>query len=172
MSDQPAVDIEPHDPEWRDRFDEEGVVLLEALAESVRDIEHVGATAVPGLPARPIIDIMVGVDTLESISRHVVPLQQIGYEYLGEAGVSDRLLFRKRDGQAFDLTVVLHGGEHWQRNLRIRDFLRAHPSIAERHGDRKRELAAEADGPDAYEKAMAEAFDALDDRAETWIEGA
>lgn len=166
MNDDSPVRLEPHDPAWLEQFEEEGVVLLEALQDAARDIEHVGATSVPDLPARPVVDIMVGVDTLQSVSRHVVALQQIGYEYLGEAGISERLLFRKRDGRAFDLSVVLHGGEHWQRNLRIRDYLRAHPDVVEEFGERKRRIAARADDPEAYREAMAEEFDKLDRRAQ------
>lgn len=161
MDPETGIELHTDHDQWAATFEEEGVVLLEALGESVRAIEHVGCTAVPELPARPVIDILIGVDALEGVSRHVVAVQQLGYEYRGEAGVSERLLFRKRNGVGVDASVVLHGSELWRRRLTIRDHLRDHPDTAAQFGRQKRRLADQVDDIDAFEEAKADQLDDL-----------
>ncbi len=163
MDAETGIELRTNHDQWEARFEEEGLALLEALGESVRAIEHVGCTAVSGLVARPVIDILIGVDALEGVSRHVVAVQQIGYEYRGEAGVSERLLFRKRNGVGVDASVVLHGSELWRRRLAIREHLRDDPEAAEQFGRRKRQLADRAEDLEAFEEATADALDNLAD---------
>lgn len=163
MDEETGIELHTDHDQWEATFEEEGLALLEALGDSVRGIEHVGCTAVPGLVARPVIDILIGVDALEAVSRHVVAAQQIGYEYRGEAGISERLLFRKRNGVGVDASVVLHGSQRWRRRLTIREHLREHPEIAERFGEQKRQLAEQVDDVEAYEEAKAHHIDSLAD---------
>ena len=163
------VTLEPHDPKWAESYETEGLKLLEAFGDSVREIEHIGSTAVAGLVANPIIDVMVGVDSLEAVSHHVVSLQQIGYEYMGEAGVEERFFFRKRDGQAFDVSVVVYQGERWRRNLLFRDYLREHPEEAERYGELKQRIVEEngIDRSAEYSARKSAFIDEVIERAES-----
>lgn len=137
-----AVELREHDPDWTGRYEAEGVRLLEALADSVRDIAHVGSTAVEGVAARPIVDIVVGVDSLEAATQHVPTLQQLGYEYFGEAGIEERRFFRKRDPQAFNLELLLYQGHHWRQRLALRAYLRDDAERTATFDEAKRALVA------------------------------
>ena len=133
-----------YDPSWPARYERERASIVEALGdvmEGVAGIEHVGSTAVPGLAAKPIIDIIVGVRELAAGERCVQPLEGIEYEYLGEAGIPGRLYFRKGQPRSHHLHMVAHGSEFWQRHILFRDLLRERPAVAREYEALKRELA-------------------------------
>ena len=92
-------------------------------------MKHVGSTAVPGLDAEPVVDLLVGVGAMRDAGRCVRPLEGIGYEHRGEAGVPGRLFLRKfRAGRrACHLHVAEAGSEFWDEHLVFRNHLRAHP---------------------------------------------
>jgi len=85
MTNVTSIIIAPYDPQWPILFEQEKHVLLKTLNEWPIMIEHIGSTAVPGLAAKPIIDIMIGVESLE-IANHefIAALTQLGYEYVPE----------------------------------------------------------------------------------------
>jgi len=101
-------------------------------------MEHIGSTAIAGMHAKPIVDIMLGLDGFPASPAVSDRLRSIGYEALGEAGVPGRLYFRKRQPIAFNVQAVLFGGPHWNDNLLLRDFLSGHPEEARRYADEKR----------------------------------
>jgi GrpB-like predicted nucleotidyltransferase (UPF0157 family) len=145
LEDLPEVVVVDYDPGWPRRFEEERALIAEALAgvkDAVVAIEHVGSTAVPGLAAKPIIDIMVGIEKLSDGERCVWPLEALGYEYRGEAGIPGWHYFRKGEPRSHQLHMVEHGGEFWERLIRFRDILREHPDVAAEYGALKKELAA------------------------------
>lgn len=90
------VELHDYTPTWRSRFEREQKVLAEALGDVALDIQHVGSTSVPGLCAKPIIDIIVGVRSLKQFSVcDIRTLEQLGYVFRGDAGIAGRLFFRK-----------------------------------------------------------------------------
>lgn len=140
--------IAEYDPEWALRFQRERDLILRTcgIGAFVR-IEHVGSTAVPGLGAKPIIDIMGGIRSLVVAPRLVPPLASIGYEYVPEYEVDmpERRFFRKdkNGARAFHLHMVETGSEFWERHLLFRDYLRSHPETAAEYEELKRRLAGE-----------------------------
>jgi GrpB-like predicted nucleotidyltransferase (UPF0157 family) len=139
------VTVVPYDPDWPRRFDEERRALAAVFAGSEAVIEHVGSTAVPGLGAKPVIDIMVGVPVLVEVEGRIPALEAAGYEYVREyeKQLPDRRYFRKpRLGpRAFHVHCVVTGSDFWIRPLAFRDHLRAHPESAAAYYNLKRELA-------------------------------
>ncbi len=136
-----------YDPEWPRLYEEEAERIREALSDSVVEIEHMGSTAVPGLAAKPIIDISVGLRTLDLDRGQIAGMERIGYEYLGEFGIPGRLFFRKGGGhRTHHVHAVVWGGEHWQRQEAFREYLRAHPNEARLYEDEKRRLVKETGG--------------------------
>ena len=139
------VTIVPYDPDWPRRFDEERRTLAGVFAGSDAAIEHIGSTGVPGLGAKPIVDIMVGVPMLVEVEERIPALEEAGYEYVPEyeKQLPDRRYFRKpRMGRrAFHVHCVVTGSDFWIRHLAFRDHLRAHPESATAYFDLKRELA-------------------------------
>lgn len=159
LFDEP-VTVEPHDPRWAALALDEIARLRGGLGPDAR-VEHVGSTAVPGLLAKPVIDLLVGVADLSQ------PLRLSDYEAFGEAGVPGRLYFRKRGPVCFNAQAVLHKGPLWSDALLLRDFLRAHPEEAERYAQGKREALAAGRTLLAYSKHKAPLIEGLLERART-----
>ena len=87
-----AICVVPHNPQWFERFGNERDNFQKILKDIVVDVQHIGSTAVLGLVAKPIIDIMLGLRSLAVDTTFINQMETLGYEYLGEAGVSGRQL--------------------------------------------------------------------------------
>ena len=103
-----------------------------------KSIDHFGSTSVPGLVAKPIIDILVGVQRIPMSAAKIRALESLGYEYVGEAGIPGRFYFRKRQEQVFNIAIVEWNGRLWKENLLIRDFLRSHPEYVSKYAELKK----------------------------------
>jgi len=148
------VAIVPYDPAWPLAFRCEQEHLRSCLpGELVRRIEHFGSTAVPGLAAKPVIDVLVEVTDLEATKARIVPvLEAQGYDYFwrptdGDDGPPFYAWFIKRDPHSGSRTHHIHMVEreftaHWDRLL-FRDYLIEHPQVAREYETLKRRLAAE-----------------------------
>lgn len=149
------ISITDPDPGWRRTFDREASLLRRLLRDDLLATEHVGSTAVPGLPAKPIIDILAGLvdpDDVTSIERRLAP---VGYVYTPGSTAPAHIFRKAVDGGGPPWTHHLHvttvGGVHWRRLTAFRDHLRAHPEIAAAYAQLKRDLAGEyAEDPAAY----------------------
>jgi len=139
------VEIAEYDPAWPADYEREAALIVAALGDLLLEIEHVGSTAVPGLGAKPVIDIMAGVRAFADGERCVAPLEALGYLYKGEADVPGRHYFRKPlDGPAsYHIHMAELGGDFWRRHLLFRDYLRAHPDAARDYYELKLRLAEE-----------------------------
>ncbi|HEY8557821.1 MAG TPA: GrpB family protein, partial [Actinomycetes bacterium] len=141
----PVVVVD-HDPRWAGTFEQERERIVGALGRLVLAVEHVGSTAVPGLAAKPIIDLLVGVRSLpEARTCCVEPLQALRYRYMAEyeAWLPGEMLFRK--GPPGPWTHHAHLMEptcpRWEEFTLVRDYLRRHPEVASAYADLKRALA-------------------------------
>jgi GrpB-like predicted nucleotidyltransferase (UPF0157 family) len=140
------VTVVDYDREWPERFAKESERIRAALGDRVVDLEHMGSTAVPGLAAKPVIDISVGLRDLDLTNDQIASMKDLGYEFLGELGLAGRRFFRKGGAQStHHVHAVVWGGHHWSRHLAFRDYLRSHPEEARLYGERKRRLAADVD---------------------------
>lgn len=142
--DDPIV-IADYDVAWPARFEAEKARILGAIGTWAVAVEHIGSTAVPGLAAKPIIDIMVGVASLDCAAQCIAPLQALGYEYVPEfeADIPERRYFRRKSAsEAYHLHLVAVTSGFWERHLLFRDYLRTHPGAARAYENLKRELAA------------------------------
>ena len=142
-------------PEWVSQAGAEASRIAHALGVALTDVEHIGSTAVPGLEAKPSIDLMLGVPDYPAPSVRSA-LQALGYECLGEAGVSGREYYRFRRAASFNLHVVLKGGAHWKNNLALRGYLRESAAARQQYAEAKRAaLAAGATTLVSYSTAKA-----------------
>lgn len=133
-----------HDPTWPRTFAAESRLLASALGPAARAIHHIGSTAVPGLPAKPIIDILIEASSLEDIDSRTAQLVAQGYAAMGEYGIPGRRYFRKDDDagvRRFHVHVFREDSAEGQRHLAFRDHLRAHPEVAAAYGRLKASLA-------------------------------
>jgi GrpB-like predicted nucleotidyltransferase (UPF0157 family)/protein associated with RNAse G/E len=154
------VTIADYDPRWPIIYEKEKDKILNALRKIIVGIEHIGSTAVPGLGAKPIVDVMVALARLSDAQKCIEPLKRIGYEYVPEYEVTipERRYFRKGPegipNKHFHLHMVERNGEFWKRHLSFRDYLCSHPDVAQRYCKLKKELAEKhASNREAYSEA-------------------
>ncbi len=158
------VQVVPYDPSWPSRYRREAALLREALGDCLVEIHHIGSTSVPGLWAKPIIDILPVVTAVEEADRRRAALEALGYEYLGEFGIPGRRYLRK-GGEHRTHQVHLFGQEsrdEIRRHLAVPAYLRCHPDAARDYAQLKRRLARRfprdidgyCDGKDAFVKAL------------------
>jgi GrpB-like predicted nucleotidyltransferase (UPF0157 family) len=141
------VVIASYNPVWPHIYDAERVALQQATGDLFVAVEHIGSTAVPGLAAKPIIDIAASVHNLDQVADYLEPLHALGYLYVPEyeAVVPERRYFRKGPPDACTCHLHIYPVEHaqWDRHIRFRDYLRAHPATAQAYGELKQRLATE-----------------------------
>lgn len=142
-----SIHLVDYDESWLASYEAEAAALRIALAPELDDLQHVGSTAVPGMVAKPIVDILAAVASWDRFDVMVERLQALGYVYTPESEADDpqRRVFRKgpsdvRVMRTHHLHVTLSGSQYWNRIIAFRDRLRADPDAAARYADLKREL--------------------------------
>lgn len=128
---------------WPLQYAAEVPTVTRIFVERLCAVEHIGSTAVIGLYAKPIVDILVGVPHLIITSDEFEQLKQHGYQFFGRAGVVGRLYARKRGEVCFNLQIVCHKGALWTNNIAIRDYLRAHVHEAAAYAGMKKQIVSE-----------------------------
>ena len=160
-----------YDPTWPGRYQAELSRVSDALPHGiVRRAEHIGSTAVPGMLAKPVVDILLGVDSLEAARRALPPvLKELGYAFWEDNPKKDRLFFVKglppNGPRTFHIHVTTLDSEMWERVL-FRDYLGAHPEEARRYEQLKRDLAVKfPEDREAYSEGKTEYHEAVVARA-------
>ena len=156
MHGQPPVVIEPYDPAWPERFEAERAALVRVLEPwLVGPIEHVGSTAVPGLAAKPILDIMAGVRDLPSSKPAIEAVRPLRYDYFPYKADLMHWLCKPSDVErTHHLHLVPFGSRLWREPLAFRDRLRSHAPTREAYLELKLRLAVEyRDDREAYTEA-------------------
>ena len=136
-----VIELAPASSEWGRLYEEEAARIRSALGELILDIQHVGSTAIPGIAAKPILDIDVGVPSFEEGERAIEPLEAQGYTYRGEHGIPGRHYFVKGNPRTHHLHM--YGIDHalFGEQAAFRDALRADPVLAREYERLKQDLA-------------------------------
>lgn len=149
--------LSPYRDEWPVLFEAEKLIIAAAIGNHVNDIQHVGSTAVPGMRAKPILDIAISMEAFEAARVCVEPLVELGYTFKGENGIPRRHYFQKGEPCTHHIHMVEETCEEWAKLIQFRDFLRSDRSAAEEYGrlktalvdsltgDRKAYLASKAE---------------------------
>ena len=147
------ITVVDYNPKWAIQFENLRYVLNEKLGDIILNIEHVGSTSVPGLKAKPIIDIDIVIeDPRNSLDQVVFRLNELGYNHLGDLGVSGREAFRgidqtipktesKRNWPRHNLYVCTNGCMALNNHIMLRDYLREHPEAVVKYGNLKTRLS-------------------------------
>lgn len=143
------IDVVPYDPLWPELFAEERRLLERVLAPWLAGgVHHIGSTAVPGLAAKPLIDMMAGVRSLEESRAAYEPLRQAGYVYTPHRP-REAHHFSKPSASWAERTHNLHltevGSALWRERLAFRDALRADPALVTEYAALKQRLADQCD---------------------------
>ena len=171
-----TVVVAEYDPRWPERYQHERERLLHAIGEYVVAIEHIGSTAVPGLGAKPIIDIMVAIRSLpRDVSGCIEPLSRLGFEYVPRPDFKDSVFFSHGvwGPSTRHLHLTEYGSGFWNEKLLFRDYLRRHAETAAEYLALKRSLAARhAANRTAYTDAKSSFILSIVNRARTTVPAA
>ena len=170
----PAVVIVDYDAAWVGLAESELRRINGALGTVVSRLDHVGSTAVPGLAAKPVLDLQLSVAVIAARARYVEPLKRLGYLFVPSPESPDFHFFAlpPERPRTHHLHVCEAGSDHETRHLAVRDFLRAHASEAVRYAVLKRRLAAQHPRDRlSYIEGKEEYVAALERRAVVWARG-
>jgi len=139
-----TVVIVDYDPQWPRDFESLRARVWPAVADVAVSIEHVGSTSVPGLAAKPVLDIDVIVESQEGVHEAIERLAKVGYTHKGNLGIEGREAFRAvLNDPAHNLYVCRQDSSALRDHLTFRDYLRRHRETAQAYADLKRSLAAQ-----------------------------
>jgi GrpB-like predicted nucleotidyltransferase (UPF0157 family) len=159
--------IEEYDPQWPKSFEGISSRIASALGRWAAAIEHVGSTAVPGLPAKPIIDLDVLLRSDEDLLHVIQKLHLLGYQHRGTLGIPGRDAFRApAHDMRHHLYVCSPSSQEFSRHITFRDYLRRHPRDADDYARLKRSLSGRFSiDRDAYTEAKTEFIEEILRRA-------
>lgn len=158
------VIVVPYSREWKAMYEKEAEMIAEILGDNCTAVYHIGSTSVPGLAAKPIIDIMPVVKDICKVDECEPAFEKIGYEYLGEFGIPGRRYLRKGgDERTHQIHIFEKSNDKdIDRHLAVRDYLRTHEEAAREYGELKKALAEKfpydiesyCDGKDRFVKEL------------------
>ena len=137
------IHLTKYDPNWPTQFEAEAEILNGLLGDTALAIYHIGSTAVPGLDAKPVVDLMVEVTDLETVQSMTNEFNKAGYEVLGESGIRGRHFITRNSGgeRTHDIHLFQTGHTEIEQMILFRDRMRENPSEATVYSDLKNELA-------------------------------
>ena len=157
--------LSTHDA-WAKEFEIEKTRIVEAIGPHILDIQHVGSTSIRGVPAKPILDVLVGVENFERAGVCVAPMESIGYFYRGEFGIPRRHYFVRGDPRTHHVHMVARSSRDWHITVTFRDYLRSDPDSAREYTEAKQRLAAKyAQNRSAYQQEKDKVVEGILERA-------
>jgi GrpB-like predicted nucleotidyltransferase (UPF0157 family) len=155
-----TIVVVEYDPDWPRVFEEIRLVIWPAVSDLATSVEHVGSTSVPGLAAKPVIDITVVVPRVTDVPAAINRLAALGYVHRGNLGVEGREAFQAPDSMPRRHLYLCPSDSLALRNhLVVREHLRAHPEVARQYGELKKRLAAQYPGDiDRYTEGKTDAI--------------
>ncbi|MBI2411193.1 MAG: GrpB family protein [Candidatus Kerfeldbacteria bacterium] len=135
------MNIVSYNPEWPKIFQSEKEHVLRKLQDSLVEIHHIGSTAIPGLCAKPIIDIAMLIPSLKDAEKYIQPLAELGYEYQPERSSVERYFFVKGNPVKFHLSLAQPDTfSYWKRQVLFLDYLQRHPDTLKEYEELKKDL--------------------------------
>lgn len=137
------VKLEQHSEEWKELYKDEVKNLKSLLPAELKDFEHIGSTAIKGISAKPIIDMIAAVENLEQTDNIIQTLENNGYEERHKDGVEDRIFLAKgdRDNRTHYLSLTEEKSNFYKRTTKFRDKLNQNPELAQKYNRLKKKLA-------------------------------
>ncbi|MEU4575161.1 GrpB family protein [Nonomuraea sp. NPDC023979] len=167
-----SIEVVDHDPAWQAEFAAIGKTLRGALGDGALRVDHIGSTSVPGLAAKPVIDIQVSVRSLEPLDAYRIPLERLGLTHRADNPELTKRYFREAPGSRRTHVHVRELGSFSQQlPLLFRDYLRAHPDAAAEFAEVKRRCARQfRDDRHRYVSAKEPFVWDIVRRADTWAQ--
>ncbi|MDM5189807.1 GrpB family protein [Bacillus sp. DX4.1] len=165
------IEVVPYENHWTEKFHQEAKRLKEALPELVK-VHHIGSTSVPGLAAKPIVDMIMEVKQIERVDQWSEHFRELGYIPKGENGISGRRFFihGTEEKRSYHLHVFATGNPEIVRHLAFRDYMMAHCEEVEAYATLKRELAERFTyDAEQYVEGKDEFVRNIDEKAKEWM---
>ena len=131
------IQVVAHNPQWKQQYIDEVSLLKQAPCLSTLAYEHIGSTAIPNIKAKPIIDIIIGVNNFPPRKEIIEEIQESGYTYMQEMSVPDRLYFITRGQRNFNVHVIAFKGSVWNNDVLFRNYMINHFEKAQEYSDLK-----------------------------------
>lgn len=167
-----TVAVVPHDSRWQEEARQCMDALKKILGNDAAGMEHVGSTAIPGICAKPIVDIAVAVGDLQDMLKHNEALEEQGFYYRGQDHEGQLLYVcgdLEKDIRTHHIHVVLTESQAWKNYRNFRDYMNSHPEEAKAYAQLKQDLAAKyAEDRKAYTAGKQEFIDDVLRKAEEW----
>ena len=141
--------ILPYDPNWKTEFERIRAFLMDQIGDLVLEIKHVGSTSIPGLCAKPIVDIVALMESYDIFPQIVARLEAVGFEHTGDGGIKEREVFKRRipdDFMDYHFYVYSKDSEENRRQTIFRNALLADKAVADAYGALKMRLVEEVNG--------------------------
>jgi GrpB-like predicted nucleotidyltransferase (UPF0157 family) len=174
IADATRVWLAPHYPAWKEMAAAEGARLGSVLGENLIAAHHIGSTAIPGIAAKPVVDLMPVVRSLEGLEARRADIEALGYLWRGAFGIEGRryCILERNGKRVFHVHFYAEGNANIARQLAFRDFLLAHPDEAQAYETTKRKAAAaHPDNSMAYNDHKSGWIRACLERANAWSAG-
>ena len=153
------VELSKYHPGWKKAFEETKKAIQKELGNKVLGVEHIGSTAIPGMSAKPILDLMVAVNSIDNYEEYVTPLNKLGYEFRRDNRIrQDHILFSKGPAnfRTQYLKLTQKSSQFWKESILFRDYTINHPDIAKEYQELKEKLqASHSSNREAYTEAKA-----------------
>jgi len=163
------ITVVDYNPAWPRHYTAEAVSLRKILNGAINKIHHIGSTAVPGLSAKPVIDIMITALNLELLDQKNAVMEEFGYEVMGEYGIAGRRFYRKGgDHRTHHIHAFLKGDSNVRRHLAFRDYLIAFPDVALEYENLKTRLALSSHDMTEYSDGKNPFIKYYEDKALNW----
>jgi GrpB-like predicted nucleotidyltransferase (UPF0157 family) len=138
-----VVRLAPHNPQWVQVYEGERARIEAAIGPHILAIQHVGSTSIPGMAAKPIVDMAIGIEDFEGARICISPLEALGYTYHGEHGIPRQHYFTRGDPTLVHAHMHETTSRAWGNLVLFRDYLLAHPEEAQAYLELKQRLAQE-----------------------------
>ena len=133
--------VSPYREKWKNLFKTEKKDIEKAIGDYIEDIQHVGSTSIPGMSAKPILDIAIAVKDFEEARICIEPLSKMGYAFKGENGIPRRHYFLKGEPCTHHIHLLEKDSEEWEKLILFRDYLRSNQNTAEEYKKLKIDLS-------------------------------
>lgn len=167
------IEVVPHNPAWSQKYALEADLLRALFSETLISIHHIGSTAIPGIKAKPVIDIIIEVVQIEAVEAFNPAMIAAGYTPRGEAGIPHRRYFRKdTDGiRSHHVHIYPQGDPNIARHLNFRDYLRTHSETAQAYSQLKEKLAQQyREDSETYTESKTDFIEHTNQLAAEWRE--
>jgi GrpB-like predicted nucleotidyltransferase (UPF0157 family) len=158
------LQLQNHTPHWKTLYDQEIIRIQSFLKDELIKAHHIGSTAIPTIKAKPTIDILLEVKSIETLDAYTANFKKLGYEPKGEFGIPGRRFYQKGgDNRTHHIHAFETNNPEIQRHIRFRDYLINHPQIALEYQTLKLKLIEEfPNDPQAYTKAKSDFIQSID----------